>query len=84
VLRVRLVIPLPAALVTIPDDFLYPIRPGNDQLECTNGCKNSGRPGACLRFCDCIYDEGNPLNRCLDECWSARAAGTDTLDEGKR
>jgi uncharacterized membrane protein YphA (DoxX/SURF4 family) len=75
-----------AAVVSVIafDDFLYPIRPGNDQLECTNGCGNRGSLGACQRFCDCIYDGGNPLNRCLDEHGSTRAAGTDTLDRGKR
>jgi uncharacterized membrane protein YphA (DoxX/SURF4 family) len=58
-----------AAVVSVIaiDDFLYPIRPGNERAECTNGCKNRGSPGACKTFCDCIYDEGNPLNRCLDE-----------------
>ncbi len=49
------------------DDFLYPIRPGNEKLECTNGCKNGRTPGACQNFCDCIYDYGNPLKRCLDQ-----------------
>jgi hypothetical protein len=48
------------------DDFLYPIRPGNERAECDNGCKG-GRSPACKTFCDCIYSEGNPLNRCLDE-----------------
>src|SRR5262245_25355849 len=36
------------------DDFLYPIRPGNEPAECTNVCENKGDPAACLRFCDCI------------------------------
>lgn len=49
------------------DDFLYPIRPGNEQAECTNGGKDSGSPGAHKKFCDCIYQDSNPLNRCLDE-----------------
>jgi uncharacterized membrane protein YphA (DoxX/SURF4 family) len=52
------------------DDFLYPIRPGNERAECDNGCKS--RPGACQRFCDCIYNEGNPLSRCLEEYRTAR------------
>jgi hypothetical protein len=57
-----------AAVVSVIaiDDLLYPIRPGNEQAECTNGCKNSGSPGACKRFCDCIYNNGLPLQRCLD------------------
>jgi hypothetical protein len=58
-----------AAVVSVIaiDDLLYPIRPGNEQVECANGCKNKGNPGACKNFCDCIYNAGNPLNRCLDE-----------------
>jgi hypothetical protein len=55
----------PAALsVIVINQFLYDIRPGNSQLECTNGCKNSGRPNRCQHFCDCIYNQGNPLNTC--------------------
>jgi uncharacterized membrane protein YphA (DoxX/SURF4 family) len=54
------------------DDFLYPIRPGNEPAECANGGKDSGSPGAHQKFCDCIYDEGNPLSRCLDEYRRAR------------
>jgi uncharacterized membrane protein YphA (DoxX/SURF4 family) len=58
-----------AAIVSViaVDGFLYPIRPGNDQVECANGCRGSGNPGACKDFCDCIYNDGNPLSRCLDE-----------------
>jgi hypothetical protein len=54
------------------DDFLYPIRPGNERAECDNGCKSSRSPGACKNFCDCIYNDGNPLNRCLDDYRRAR------------
>jgi uncharacterized membrane protein YphA (DoxX/SURF4 family) len=63
-----------AAIVSViaVDGFLYPIRPGNEPLECTNGCKGSGSPGSCKNFCDCIYDQGNPLSRCLDDYRRAR------------
>lgn len=63
-----------AAVVAViaVDDLLYPIRPGNEPAECHNGCKSNGRPGACKRFCDCIYDNGNPLKRCLDEYGTAK------------
>jgi uncharacterized membrane protein YphA (DoxX/SURF4 family) len=54
------------SVITI-DDLLYPIRPGNEQAECTNGFKNGDSPDARKKFCDCIYNDGNPLNRCLDE-----------------
>jgi uncharacterized membrane protein YphA (DoxX/SURF4 family) len=63
-----------AAVVSVIaiDDFLYPIRPGNEPAECTNGCKSRDRPDACNAFCDCIYHDGNPLSRCLDEYRSAK------------
>lgn len=61
-----LVVAAVAAVIVI-NQFLYDIRPGNSQEECTNGCKNSDSANACQDFCDCIYDVGNPLNACLDE-----------------
>src|SRR5580765_7925013 len=50
-----------ALSVIVINQFLYDIRPGNSQVECTNGCKNSGRPNGCQHFCDCIYNQDNPL-----------------------
>lgn len=61
-----------AASVIVINQFLYDIRPGNSQLECTNGCKNNGSPDGCQRFCDCIYNQGNPLHACLREYEKAR------------
>jgi uncharacterized membrane protein YphA (DoxX/SURF4 family) len=55
------------AAVIIINAFLYDIRPGNSELECTNGCRDNARPEACKQFCNCIYKEGNPLNNCLDK-----------------
>ena len=37
------------------------------QSECTNGCANSRNPKACQNFCDCIHNQGRPLDKCLDE-----------------
>ena len=54
-------------LVIVINNFVYDIRPGNSRLECTHGCANNARPEACERFCSCIYNEGNPLNKCLEE-----------------
>lgn len=54
-------------LVIVINNFMYDIRPGNSQLECTNGCANNARPEACKRFCNCIYNQGNPLDKCLEE-----------------
>ena len=53
--------------VIVINNFVYDIRPGNSQLECTNGCANNARPEACERFCNCIYNKGNPLDKCLEE-----------------
>lgn len=53
--------------VIVINNFLHDIRPGNSQLECTNGCANNAHPETCQRFCHCIYNEGNPLNQCLEE-----------------
>ncbi len=55
------------ASVIVINAFLFDIRPGNSEIECTNGCKNSGSPNACQHFCDCIFKVGNPLSTCLNE-----------------
>ena len=55
------------AAVIVINAFVYDIRPGNSQLECTNGCANNARPQACQFFCNCIYNEGNQLDKCLEE-----------------
>lgn len=54
-------------LVIVINIFVFDIRPGNDQLECTNGCASNARPEECERFCNCIYNEGYSLDRCLVE-----------------
>jgi hypothetical protein len=54
-------------LVIAINQFVYDIRPGNSPLECTNGCAENARPEACELFCNCIYNEGNPLDKCLKE-----------------
>ena len=56
--------------------FLYDIRPGNSQEECTNGCPGNSDPKACEEFCDCIYNQGKPLHECLDKYNKAKAKGT--------
>jgi len=56
-----------AALVIVINIFIFEIRPGNSLEECTNGCKGSKYPQACEKFCDCIYDQGKPLDSCLKE-----------------
>jgi hypothetical protein len=53
--------------VVVANQYLYTIRPGNSMLECTNSCPGNSKPAACLKFCDCIYNQGNALNKCLDD-----------------
>jgi len=65
------------ASVVVINVFLYDVRPGNSPLECANGCKESDRPEDCQRFCDCIYNQGNPLNACLREYEKAKGTGTE-------
>jgi len=55
------------ASVILINHFLYEIRPGNSIEECSNGCGGNRNPKACHDFCDCIYNQGKPLNKCLDE-----------------
>ncbi len=55
------------AAVIIINQFMYDIRPGNSPEECTNGCPGNSDPKACEEFCNCIYNQGRPLNECLNE-----------------
>lgn len=51
--------------VIVINRFLYEIRPGNSPAECRNGCAGNDNPEACEDFCDCIYNQGKPLDSCL-------------------
>jgi uncharacterized membrane protein YphA (DoxX/SURF4 family) len=53
-----------AATVILINAYVFDIRPGNSKEECTNGC---GGDEVCLNFCDCIYEKGGTLERCLEE-----------------
>jgi uncharacterized membrane protein YphA (DoxX/SURF4 family) len=53
-------------LVIVINNFMYNIRPGNSIEECSNSCKGSDNPQACINFCDCIHNQGKPLQQCLD------------------
>jgi len=56
-----------AASVVLINNYLYEIRPGNSLIECMNGCTSNANPKACEDFCDCIYNQGQLLDKCLDE-----------------
>jgi len=60
-----------AALVIVINMFVFEIRPGNSKMECDNGL-NSEYPNASAAFCDCIYNKGKPLNKCLEEFKQAK------------
>ncbi|HEX6225508.1 MAG TPA: DoxX family protein [Chryseolinea sp.] len=65
-----------AVLVVVINHFLYDIRPGNSMLECTNSCANSPNPGACNAFCECVYNQGKTLDKCLAEYEKSNAGQT--------
>lgn len=46
---------------------LFDIVPRNTINDCKSQCENSENPKACVIFCDCIHNQGKPLNNCLDE-----------------
>jgi len=54
-----------AVFVILINQFLYDIRPGSSLIECRNGCPGNDNPKACEDFCNCIYNQGNPLDSCL-------------------
>jgi hypothetical protein len=54
------------AAVIVVNLYLYNIRPGNSPEECANGCPDNSDPKACEAFCDCIYNQGKPLEKCLE------------------
>lgn len=54
-----------AASVIIIIHFLYEIRPHNSLIECRSQCKDSKYSEACENFCDCIHNQGKPLDSCL-------------------
>jgi len=53
------------AFIIIGTFYLYEIGPGNSEAECRNQCFSSKNPAACEIFCDCIYNQGQPLDSCL-------------------
>ncbi len=61
-----------ALSVVVINRFIYDIRPGNSLIECRNGCADNDNPEACENFCDCIYNQGKPLDSCLIEYRKAK------------
>jgi uncharacterized membrane protein YphA (DoxX/SURF4 family) len=46
---------------------LYSIRPRNTLLQCVRQFKDSNRIKAGDNFCNCIHNNGEPLNKCLSD-----------------
>lgn len=56
-----------AFLVTIYIlEHMYNIEPYNTLKDCERQAKKSKNPKAVDDFCDCIHNQGKPLNKCLD------------------
>lgn len=53
------------AFIIIGTFYLYEIGPCNSEAACRNQCASSKNPAACETFCDCIYEQGLPLDSCL-------------------
>ncbi|HEX7757446.1 MAG TPA: hypothetical protein VF421_18995 [Niabella sp.] len=53
------------ATIIIGTFYLYEIGPCNSAAECSNQCAGSKNPAACEIFCNCIYQQGLPLDSCL-------------------
>lgn len=54
------------AFIIIGTFYLYEIGPCNSEEACRNQCAGNKNPVACETFCDCIYNQGQPLDSCLD------------------
>ncbi|MFD2571857.1 DoxX family protein [Spirosoma soli] len=52
-------------VVGIPS--LYRIKPRNTLPQCIKQFKNTNRTVAGANFCDCIHNNGQPLNQCMNE-----------------
>lgn len=61
------------ALVIVINIFMFEIRPGNSAIECQNASLDSKYPKASKGFCDCIYNQGKGLEKCLGEYKQAKA-----------
>ncbi|HTQ64089.1 MAG TPA: hypothetical protein VMI12_04790 [Puia sp.] len=68
------------AVVIVINLYMYDIRPGNSPEECTNGCPDNSDPKACEAFCNCIYNQGKPLQKCLEEYRQAKEKKKDRLN----
>lgn len=57
---------------------VYNIMPRNTLPDCMTQCDDSGNPQACEDFCDCIHNQGQPLDKCLEQYEKAKKATNST------
>lgn len=50
----------------------YEVMPRNTIRDCQSDCDGSEYPEACYTFCDCIHQEGQPLEKCLERYEQAK------------
>jgi hypothetical protein len=62
------------AIIIAGTFYLYEITPGNSEEECRNQCGGSRNPTACQVFCNCIYQQGQPLDTALATYHQAKRA----------
>ncbi|AQG81062.1 hypothetical protein [Spirosoma montaniterrae] len=70
---------LALVIIVVGTFYLYELVPGNSEAECSNQCASSKNPAGCHEFCDCIYQQGKPLDTCL----AAFAQAEDIRKSGK-
>lgn len=60
-----------AALIVFTIIFIvisaFDMKPYNTLNDCKEQCIDSENPAACEKFCECIHQNGQPLDRCLQE-----------------
>lgn len=61
------------ALTILIISGLYEMRPRNTLGDCRIQCKDSSFANACEAFCDCIHNQGIPLDKCLEAYQKAKS-----------
>lgn len=56
-----------AMLLVFTLTHIYPILPHNTLSDCERQCSDSKNPQACIEFCNCIHQQGQPLEQCLNK-----------------
>ncbi|MGZ5302983.1 MAG: DoxX family protein [Bacteroidia bacterium] len=54
-------------LVIITSLNAWEIYPRNSLKDCVSQCDDLENPQACIHFCECIHNQSQPLDKCLEE-----------------